>query len=578
MNSWWTVGRKLAASFLLAAVVALSLGSIAYRGALRLTATADIVAHTREVQTHIVQLFSDLQDAEAAQRGFLITGDESDLQPYHRGSENLYPRFERLRALTADNPDQQKRLQELKILLDRKLEYLSMTIALRRAPGGEQAALAQVRTEQGEEIMREIRRLIAMLTNEESRLLASRAINDAGTVAGVKLFLVVGTGFALVLFGVLSYWLGRHLVGPLREVTAAAERIAVGDLDVTLMARDRDDEIGLLSRAFERMVTRHRSMAEMARRISAGDLTVVVEPASERDVASLALRTMVANLRQATEDNRRVVESLGVHARDILASATEMAAGASETATAVNETTTTVAQVRQATDLVSQKIRLVSDSAQRMVSTSDAGRKATAAVIEGMQRIREQMASIAESVVKLSEQSIAIGEIIASVGDLAELSNLLAVNAAIEAAKAGDQGKGFAVVADEVKALADQSKQATSQVRLILTDVQRSMNSAAMLAEKGSRAVDEGIAQSAEAGEVIGALGEAIEQAAQVALQIATSAHQQKVGMDQISQAMESIKQAGTQNAVAARQTESAALGLNQVGEQLRLATAQYRI
>jgi methyl-accepting chemotaxis protein len=107
--------------------------------------------------------------------------------------------------------------------------------------------------------------------------------------------------------------------------------------------------------------------------------------------------------------------------------------------------------------------------------------------IEGMKKIQTQMESIAESVVKLSEQSQAIGEIIASVNDLAEQSNLLAVNAAIEAAKAGEQGKGFAVVAQEVKSLAEQSKQATSQVRTIFNDIQKATTAAVLATEQGAR-------------------------------------------------------------------------------------------
>ena len=99
---------------------------------------------------------------------------------------------------------------------------------------------------------------------------------------------------------------------------------------------------------------------------------------------------------------------------------------------------------------------------------------------EFKQRIREQMEAIAESMVRLSEQGQAIGQIIATVEDLAAQSNLLAVNASIEAAKAGEHGKGFGVVAQEVKSLAEQSKQATNQVRTILSDIQKATTAAVM--------------------------------------------------------------------------------------------------
>src|SRR5690606_25164132 len=163
-----------------------------------------------------------------------------------------------------------------------------------------------------------------------------------------------------------------------------------------------------------------------------------------------------------------------------MASTSQVAATASETATAVAETTTTVEEVKQTTQLASQKARHVSDTAQKATGIAQSGLIAVDNTIEGMAKIQEQMELIADTVVKLSEQSAAIGEIVATVTDLAEQSNLLAVNAAIEAARAGEHGKGFAVVAQEVKSLSDQSKQATTQVRSILNDVQKAIGSAVM--------------------------------------------------------------------------------------------------
>src|SRR3982074_1011373 len=111
------------------------------------------------------------------------------------------------------------------------------------------------------------------------------------------------------------------------------------------------------------------------------------------------------------------------------------------------------------------------------------------------------MEAIAESMMRLSEQTQTIGQIIATVEDLAAQSNLLAVNAAIEAAKAGEHGKGFSVVAQEVKSLGEQSRQATTQVRTILSDVQKATTTAVMATEQGSKAVEAGTRQTEAAGE-----------------------------------------------------------------------------
>jgi methyl-accepting chemotaxis protein len=124
-------------------------------------------------------------------------------------------------------------------------------------------------------------------------------------------------------------------------------------------------------------------------------------------------------------------------------------------------------------------------------------------------------------------------------------------------------------VAQEVKSLADQSRQATAQVRAILGDIQKATSAAVLATEQGNRAVEAGVKQSAETGESIRLLAESIMEAAQAATQIAASSQQQMVGMDQVALAMENIKQASMQNVAGARQAEIAAHDLNELGQKL---------
>jgi methyl-accepting chemotaxis protein len=286
---------------------------------------------------------------------------------------------------------------------------------------------------------------------------------------------------------------------------------------------------------------------------------------------AIAVLTLIGfgTIRTITRQLRTSINQLSTSSAEILATTTQVAAGAAETATAVSETTVTVEEVKQTAQLSSQKARSVSDTAQKASQVSQSGRKSVEDVMQGMQRIQEQMESIAESIVRLSEQSQSIGEIIATVNDLAEQSNLLAVNAAIEANKAGEQGKGFAVVAQEVKSLAEQSKQATSQVRTILGDIQRATSAAVLATEQGNKAVLAGVKQTTETGESIRLLADGIMESAQAATQIAASSQQQMVGMDQVGLAMESIKQASIQNVSGAKQAEVAAQSLHELGQQL---------
>lgn len=274
--------------------------------------------------------------------------------------------------------------------------------------------------------------------------------------------------------------------------------------------------------------------------------------------------------RSITRQLREAISQLSTSSGEIVAMTSQVASGATETATAVSETTSTVEEVKQTSQVASQKAKYVSETAQRSAEVSKAGKESLDGTIEGMSHIKEQTESIAQSIVRLSEQSQAIGEIIATVNELAEQSNMLAVNAAIEAAKAGEQGKGFAVVAQEVKSLAEQSKQATVQVRTILGDVQKATHAAVMATEQGSKAVEAAVKQSNSTGQAIRGLTDSIAEAAQAATQIAASSQQQLVGMDQVAIAMESIKQASTQNVAATRQAEQAAKNLNELGYRLR--------
>ena len=202
----------------------------------------------------------------------------------------------------------------------------------------------------------------------------------------------------------------------------------------------------------------------------------------------------ITERKQAEENlqavNRQVQEAANVLASsvgEILALTTQLASVSTETAVSVNETISTVEEVKQTALLSSQKSRSVSETAQRAVSIAVQGNAAVNSTVEGINHIKGLMESVAESIVRLSEQTQTIGEIITAVSDLAQQSNLLAVNAAIEASKAGEHGKGFAVVAQEIKSLADQSKQATGQVRAILGDIQKATGASVLRGGTGEQ-------------------------------------------------------------------------------------------
>jgi len=384
--------------------------------------------------------------------------------------------------------------------------------------------------------MRAISQELGDAAVEKARAAVAEA--DLRAEQTVRLFVIVAI-VAMLLGLAMALFLNRIIAVPLRTISGIAGQVASGNLTVNTPQDDRADEIGDLLRAFREMITK---------------------------------------LRQTTREINEGVGVLASSSSEILATTTQVASGAAETASAVSETTATVEEVKQTAQVSSQKAKYVSDSAQKVAQVSQSGRKSVEDAVQGMQHIQEQMESIAESIVRLSEQSQAIGEIIATVNDLAEQSNLLAVNAAIEAAKAGEQGKGFGVVAQEVKSLAEQSKQATAQVRTLLGDIQKATSAAVLATEQGNKAVEAGVKQTTETGEAIRLLAESINEAAQAATQIAASSQQQMVGMDQVALAMDNIKQASMQNVSGTKQAETAAQGLHELGQKLKQLVAQYKV
>ncbi|MBQ7567211.1 methyl-accepting chemotaxis protein [bacterium] len=325
-----------------------------------------------------------------------------------------------------------------------------------------------------------------------------------------------------------------------------------------------------------RNITRRvHDLRETTQRIASGDYKARAIPTGNDELTELAdnfnfmaeqIDNRLASERKARQQVESILTTLGetaerlaLSASDILTATTEQAAAMSEEAAAVQEISVTVEELKQVTALSTQKANLVANLAQQSEEVTAHGRAAVERSVEGMLRIRQEVQSLASSMQRLSEQTQQVGEIISTVQDIAEQSNMLAVNAAIEAARAGEHGYGFSVVANEVRVLAEQSRQATVQIRSILGEIQKAVTTALSNTEAESKSVEDGVELVNQAGEVIRSLTDTISNSCDAANQIRASSDQHAAGVEQIALAITAIRDASVQALDNTHQTEQQA-------------------
>jgi len=422
------------------------------------------------------------------------------------------------------------------------------------------------------------------------------AVNVAGNRAltlGERL-LILSAAVGILSTVLLAALFGLRVVRRLGTLADNARRLIAGEEVEPLRGSDEITELDRIYRQmFEMTVRANRELDRMQQAereakvrlqhsvqsygllalwIAEGNLSarVTVEnPDDELGQLGTSLNSMAESLERLVAEIRRAATSLASASSQILAATSQQVSSATEEAAAVRQTAVTVMEVRQTAEVSSQKTKMVAELAQRVRQTAEDGNLSVEQSVRSSEAAKERMEILAERIIAFSEQAQAIAEINATVATLAEQSNLLAVNAGIEAAKAGEAGRGFAVVAGEVKELGSRSKEATVQVRRIVTDIQRSAQNAVLAAEQGMKVADSGMEVARRSGHAMEILTTSIISASDAAQQISASAAQQEIGMDQIAVAMQSIEQASMQSVAATQQVEHAAHDLTRLAQQL---------
>jgi methyl-accepting chemotaxis protein len=348
----------------------------------------------------------------------------------------------------------------------------------------------------------------------------------------------VGVLAGLAAFSVAGFFAGRRMMAPLQQLTDAAHRIAKGDLS-TPVHIESSDELGMLARAFG---------------------------------------MMAAHLKQVLGQMQESSVLLADSVRGLITSADEQNQMVSRQAAALQETQVTAQEIRQTSLLASKTAESVLKVADRADALGRSGETSISSTIEGLEALREQVLQITERIIALSARTEQISGITETVKNLADQSNLLAVNAAIEAARSGEQGKGFAVVAREIRALADQSIRSTNKVREILVDISSAIADTVTITQHGMARMEEGLAQVRASGDNLRELSTIVRDNAASARQIAHAVSQQNSGIEQIFTAVNDLNQLMTDTVQRISVTTSSALSLKALSERVAEVVRDYRV
>jgi methyl-accepting chemotaxis protein len=372
------------------------------------------------------------------------------------------------------------------------------------------------------------------------------------------------------LFFVLAF--GRHVTRRLRVVSTAAEAIAEGDVDHDVSVRGRD-EVGRTAEALETMGEHLRTLAGAADRVAAGDLSVDVQPRSERDRLGAAFAGLVAELRAAVAQMSRTAASVANASQQVAGSSSDagraideiaralgdVAAGAERQVRSVASAQQTTEQVAGATTASARDAHETSRAAAEARGAADSGAETILRASEAMSAARDASAEAGRAIRELGAKSTRIGGIVDTITAISEQTNLLALNAAIEAARAGEQGRGFAVVADEVRKLAEESQEAASSIAGLVAEIRDETERTVAVVEAGAARGETGASTAAEARDAFARIAASIEVVSERVSQVSSAVDQIAGGAAQVSTDMGEVVAVAEQSSATAQEVSAAA-------------------
>ena len=363
--------------------------------------------------------------------------------------------------------------------------------------------------------------------------------NGALAIANTTRVWIIVLLVACVLIGVIFVVMfSRAMSAPLKRLSVDAEQVASGDLGVVVEVGS-DDEIGQLAQSFEKMVNNLREM-----------IGTLADSAAHVSESSAEMQTNAVQMADGAE-------KVAIQAITVATASEEMSATSGD---------------------IAQSCQMAADGAERANQAAEHGAGVVEKSISVMHRIAERVQSSAKTVETLGRRSDEIGAIVGTIEDIADQTNLLALNAAIEAARAGEQGRGFAVVADEVRALAERTTKATREIGLMIKAIQQETKNAVTAMEEGVSEVEQGTEEAARSGEALRNIQDEINALHLQVQQIATAAEEQTATTNEISSNIHSITEVAQDTVEGARKTTSAAGDLSRLSAELERLVGQFKL
>jgi methyl-accepting chemotaxis protein len=480
MNYSWTFGKKIAAGFALSFVLMAMIGVAAYRSINTLSNTSQMVAHTHRVLDRLAEVLNVLQDAEIGGRGYIITGDESFLQPYQNAETKIMTVVNDLRALIVDNPAQQKRLSQAEPIVMAKLSLTKRYIEMRKAREIE-TVTKLVQAGEGQRLMDDLRRIFGEMEQEERILLKQRAGQVEAAVNSSTLSITLGTLVCLLIVSAAGMVITRSLTS---QIGAAVQHMQ--------------------------------------------------SSSSELQVAS-----------------------------------NQQSMGSREQATAMKEITTTMNELLVTSKQIAESAQRVAHIAEETAIGARSGNQTVTKANDSIVGIKRQVDLIVTHMLDLGKKSQQIGGILEIINELAEQTNILAINATIEAAGAGENGKRFAVVADEIRKLADRVGGSTKEIRGLIDDIRAAVNTTVMTTEGGTKAVEAGAQQFSEVAIAFKQIVSLVSTTTEATREIELSTKQQSTAVSQVNIAVSNVAQAARETEVSSSQTLQTATELIKLSRDL---------